>query len=183
MPLDPQTKVYLDQMEALNMPPLSALPPEVIRQGIAAQIASAPAGEPVAKVENRTIPGPAGEIPVRIYTPEGSGPFPVLVFFHGGGFTIGSLQTHDSPCHQLSTKVGAVVVAVDYRMGPEHRFPAAVDDCYAATAWASEHAAEINGDASRLAVAGDSAGGNPAAVISLRARDKGAPAVAFQLLL
>ena len=98
MPLDPQVKVYLDQIGELNAPALSTLPPEVVRQGIAVQYANAPAGEPVAKVENRTIPGPAGEIPVRIYTPEGSGPFPILVYFHGGGWVICTLDTHDVQC-------------------------------------------------------------------------------------
>ena len=183
MPLDPQTKTYLDQMAALNMPALSSLPPDVIRQGIAAQIASAPAGEAVAKVENRSIPGPAGEIPVRIYTPEGTGPFPVLVFFHGGGWVICNLDTHDGQCRSLANGAGCVVVSVDYRLAPEHKFPAAPQDCYAATLWVAEHAAEINGDASRIAVGGDSAGGNLTAVVTQMVRDQGGPRLVFQLMI
>lgn len=183
MPLDPQTKLYLDQMAKLQMPPLSALTPEVIRQGIAAQYASAPPGEPVANVVNRTIPGPAGEIPVRIYTPQGSGPFPVLVYFHGGGWVICTLDTHDTQCRSLANGAGCVVVSVDYRLAPEHKFPAAPEDCYAATCWVAEHAAELGGDASRLAVGGDSAGGNLTAVISQMARDQNGPRLIFQLLI
>lgn len=183
MPLDPQTKAYLDQMEALNMPPLSALPPEMIRQGIALQYANEPVGEPVAKVENRTIPGPAGEIPVRIYTPEGDGPFPILVFFHGGGWVICTLDTHDAPCRSLANGAGCVVVSVDYRLAPEHKFPAAPEDCYAATLWVAEHAAELNGDATRIAVGGDSAGGNLTAVVAQMVRDQGGPRLTFQLLI
>lgn len=183
MPLDPQTRVYLDQMAALNMPPLSAFPPEVIRQGIVAQYADMPAGEPVAQVENRTIPGPAGEIPIRIYTPEGDGPFPLLVFFHGGGWVICTLDTHDGPCRSLANGAGCVVVSVDYRLAPEHKFPAAPEDCYAATLWVAEHATELNGDASRLAVGGDSAGGNLTAVVTQMVRDQGGPQLIYQLLI
>lgn len=183
MPLDPQTKAYLDQMDALQMPPLSALEPAMIRQGIAAQYADAPLGEPVANVENRTIPGPAGEIPVRIYTPEGSGPFPILVFFHGGGWVICTLDTHDGQCRSLANGAGCIVVSVDYRLAPEHKFPAAPEDCYAATCWVAEHAAEIGGDASRIAVGGDSAGGNLTAVVTQMAREHGGPRLIFQLMI
>ena len=183
MPLNPQTQAWLDQMEALNMPPLSAMTPEVIRQGIAMQYASMPVGEPVAKVENRTIPGPAGEIPVRIYTPAGSGPFPVLVFFHGGGWVICTLDTHDGQCRSLANGAGCVVVSVDYRLAPEHKFPAAPEDCYAATVWVGEHAAELNGDASRLAIGGDSAGGNLTAVVAQMVRNQGGPHLTFQLMI
>ena len=175
MPLDPQTKVYLDQMAALNMPPLSALPLQVVRQGVAAQVASAPASEPVAMVVNRTIPGPAGEIPVRIYTPEGSGPFPALVFFHGGGWVICDLDTHDSLCRSLCNGAGCVVVSVDYRLAPEHKFPAAPEDCYAATQWVAGHAAEINANPGKIAIGGDSAGGNLTAVVAQMVRDQGGP--------
>ncbi|HEX7733606.1 MAG TPA: alpha/beta hydrolase fold domain-containing protein [Ktedonobacteraceae bacterium] len=183
MPLDPQTREYLDQMAALNMPPLSALQPEVMRQLIAAQVASEPPGEPVARVEDRTIPGPAGEIPVRIYTPEGEGPFPLLVYFHGGGWVICDLDTHDSGCRSLCNGAGCVVVSVDYRLAPEHKFPAAVEDCYAATSWVAEHAAEIDGDAAHLAVGGDSAGGNLTAVVAQLARDQHGPRLFLQLLI
>lgn len=183
MPLDPQTKMYLDQMAALNQPPFSVLTPDQIRRGIAGQFANMPAGEPVARVENRSIPGPAGEIPVRIYTPAGSGPFPVLVFFHGGGWVICNLDTHDAPCRSLANGADCVVVSVDYRLAPEHKFPAAPEDCFAATRWVAEHTAEINGDPARIAVGGDSAGGNLAAIVSQLARDNGGPRLIFQLLI
>jgi acetyl esterase len=183
MPLDPQTKAYLDEMAALNMPALSALPPEVIRQGIAVQFSQMPVSVPVAQVENRTIPGPAGEIPVRIYTPAGMGPFPVLVYFHGGGWVICSLDSHDDQCRRLTNGAGCVLVSVDYRLAPEHKFPAAPEDCYAATCWVAEHAAELNGDPTRLAIGGDSAGGNLTAVVAQMARDQGGPQLIYQLLI
>ena len=127
MPLDPQVQAYLDQMAALNPPPISVLTPEQVRQGIKMQFAQFGGGEPepIAHVENRTIPGPTGEIPVRIYTPEGSGPFPVLVYLHGGGWVICDLDTHDSICRSLANGVGSVAVSVDYRLAPEHKFPGA----------------------------------------------------------
>ena len=183
MPLDPQTKAYLDQMVELQMPPITALSPEAIRQGIAAQFASVPPGEPVASVVNRTIPGPAGEIPVRIYTPEGSGPWPILVYFHGGGWVICSLDSHDGQCRSLANGAGCIVVSIDYRLAPEHKFPAAPEDCYAATCWVAEHAAELGGDPARIAVGGDSAGGNLTAVVTQMARAQGGPRLIFQLLI
>jgi acetyl esterase len=183
MPLDPQAQVYLDQMAALNGPPLHTLTPEVIRQGTRMQLALLGEPEPVAHVENRTIPGPAGELPIRIYTPAGSGPFPVLVFFHGGGWVICDLDTHDPTCRSLANEVGCIVVSVDYRLAPEHKFPAAPEDCYAATQWVAKHAAEFNGDPSRLAIGGDSAGGNLTAVVAQMARDRDGPRLAFQLMI
>jgi acetyl esterase len=182
MPLDPQAQIFLDQMAAMNMPAMHTMTPEQIRAGTKLQPSwIEPA--PVAHVENRTIPGPAGELPVRIYTPAGSGPFPVLVFFHGGGWVICDLDTHDPTCRDLCNGAGCVVVSVDYRLAPEHKFPAAPEDCYAATQWAAAHAAEINGDPARLAIAGDSAGGNLAAVVAQMARDRGGPRLVFQLLI
>ena len=136
----------------------------------------------VAKVQDRSIPGPAGAIPTRIYTPAGSGPFPIFVYFHGGGWVIGDLETADAVSRELCQRVGCMVVSVDYRLAPEHRFPAAVDDSYAATKWAAENAAAIDGDANKLAVGGESAGGNLAAVVSHLARDSKGPAIAYQLL-
>jgi acetyl esterase len=184
MPLDPQIQAYLDQMAALNMPQLHTLMPEQVREGIAMQLAMENIEpEPVARVENRTIPGPAGEIPVRIYTPQGSGPFPALVFFHGGGWVICNLDTHDGLCRSLANGADCVVVSVDYRLAPEHKFPAAVEDCYAATKWVAENAAQLNVDASHIAVGGDSAGGNLSAVIAQMARDQGGPHLVFQLLI
>jgi acetyl esterase len=184
MPLDPQIQAYLDQMAAMNMPPIHTLTPEQVRMGIAMQLAmESIEPEQVARVENRTIPGPAGEIPVRIYTPQGSGPFPALVFFHGGGWVICNLDTHDGICRSLANGASCVVVSVDYRLAPEHKFPAAPEDCYAATQWVAQNAAELNVDASHIAIGGDSAGGNLSAVVAQMARDRGGPHLVFQLLI
>jgi acetyl esterase len=182
VPLDPQARMLLDQLEAIGTPPMSQQTPADARAafGMLAAVAG-PADAPV-PIEDRTVPGPAGEIPVRVYRPAADEPLPVVVYFHGGGWVIGDIATHDTTCQRLAAGVPAVVVSVDYRLAPEHCFPAAVDDCDAATAWASAHAAELGGDAARLAVAGDSAGGNLAAVVALRARDNGPP-IAFQLLV
>ena len=148
------------------------------------RIASVPKlNDPVAKVENRTIPAPGGKLPLRVYTPKGRGPFPILLWFHGGGWVLGSLDTGEDPCRSLCSRAGAVVVSVDYRLAPEHKFPAALEDCYAALKWCSERAGEINGDGKRLAVAGDSAGGNLAAATALYARDKHGPLVALHVLI
>ena len=138
---------------------------------------------PLASVADRTIAGPGGALPVRIYTPEGPGPFPIIVYFHGGGWVVGDLDTQDMIARGLAHGAQAVTVSVDYRLAPEHPFPAAVDDCWAATLWAAANAAELNADPARIAVAGDSAGGSLAAGIALRARDENGPAIAAQLLI
>jgi acetyl esterase/lipase len=183
MPVDPQVQFLLDQLAALDTPPINNLTPEYVRQQSRAQIAFFGEPEPIAHIENRTILGPQGDIPVRIYTPDGSGIFPLLVFFHGGGWVICDLDTHDGLCRGLANQASCVVVSVDYRLAPEHKFPAAPEDCYAATKWVAEHAAQLHGDASRIAVAGDSAGGNLTAVISQMARDRGGPPLIFQLMI
>lgn len=183
MSLDQQTRTFLDQLASLGAPPLEALPVEqgraVFRQVFGGS------GEPpaVASVSDREIPGPGGPIVLRIYAPTAAGPLPVLVYFHGGGWVLGDLDSHDPFCRALTNAAGCAVVSVHYRMAPEHRFPAAVDDCFAALEWVSRNAASFNGDATRLAVGGDSAGGNLAAVVSQKARDAGGPAIMFQLLI
>jgi len=182
MPLDPQAKVLLDQMAALGLPEMHTLSPEAARAQAEARRMGGPLA-PVANVEDRMIPGPAGEIPVRIYTPAGSSPFPALVFFHGGGWVVGSIPGSDHSCRALANGGGCVVVSVDYRLAPEHKFPAASDDSYAATRWVAENAAALGVDPARIAVGGVSAGGNLAAVVALMARDSGSPALVHQLLV
>jgi acetyl esterase len=185
MPLDPKARELLDLMA--DAPPIGSVPVEVMREETPAQMADlfrmGLVSAPVAAVEDRVIPGPAGELPLRVYTPDGRGPFPIVVFFHGGGWVLGSLDTHDPICRALCAGAGCVVVSVGYRLAPEHRFPAAADDALAATRWVAAHAAEVGGDPARIAVAGDSAGGNLSAVTALRIRDEGGPMLLGQLLI
>ncbi len=184
MQLHPQMKAILDQAAASGAKPFHTMTPAEARQAINALLeAFKGTPEPVAKTERREIPGPAGGIPVQIYTPEGKAPFPVLVYFHGGGWTIGEIASWDPFCRSLCNASGCVLMAVDYRLAPEHKFPAGPEDCYAAADWAAKNAAAIGGDPRRIAVGGDSAGGNLAAAVSLMARDRGAPNLAFQLLI
>ena len=183
MPLDAVVKVMLDQLAAQEGPAMFDVAPEAAREMYKATSAAAGAPAPVENVEDRSIPGPGGEIPVRIYTPASTEPLPALVYFHGGGWVIGDLDTHDSICRTLTNSAQCVVVSVDYRLAPEHTFPAAIDDAYAATAWVADHAEEIGVDKRRIAVGGDSAGGNLAAVVALIARGKNAPRLVYQLLV
>lgn len=134
-------------------------------------------------VEDHLISGPNGDIPIRVYTPTEKGPFPLLMFFHGGGFVLQTIETHDELCRKLSLETGCKVISVQYHLAPENRFPAAPEDCYAATKWAAENAEKLDGDASQLFVSGDSSGGNLAAVVCLMAKDRGVPAIAKQVLL
>jgi acetyl esterase len=181
MPLNPQVKTLLDQMAGL--PRLEELSVADARKQVERRIAVNLPTLPVAAVLNRTIPGPGGDLPVRIYTPDGNGPFPLMVFFHGSGFVLCNLDTHDSVCRNLCAAAGCVVVSVDYRLAPEHKFPAGPEDCYAATRWAAEHAPELNADPGRIVIAGDSAGGNMVAVTALMVRDRGVPALRGQLMI
>jgi acetyl esterase/lipase len=182
MPLDPQARALLEAMPP--MPDLASLDLAALRAGMDAQAMLAP-GEAcaVARVEDRRLPGPAGEIPVRIYWPDAPGPLPALVYFHGGGFVLCNLDTHDRTCRALANGSASVVVSVDYRLAPEHRFPAAPEDCYAATRWVADNASALGADPGRVAVGGDSAGGNLGAVVSQMARDRGGPALRYQLLI
>ena len=181
MPLDPQAQAVMDAVAALGFPPNHEVSPEEARaNGRARPRAVGPA---VARVEDRTIPGPDSELPVRIYTPEGEGPFPILAWFHGGGWVVGDLDSADATARNLTVGGQCVVVSVDYRLAPDTKFPGPAEDCYVATQWCANHAASLNADPSRLAVGGDSAGGNLAAAVSLMARDRGGPAIGFQLLV
>ncbi len=139
--------------------------------------------EPVAAVAERTIPGPGGDLVIRIYRPDRPGPLPVLVYFFGGGWVLGTIDTSDAICRSLTNTAGCATISVGYRLAPEHKFPAAVDDCFAAVSWVASHAAELGLDPARIAVGGDSAGGNLAAAVTLLARDHGGPALAHQLLV
>ncbi|KKK36885.1 esterase [Mesobacillus campisalis] len=180
--LKPQSQMYLEAFK--QMPAIHSLDPQAVRD----LFAMAPPVEvefaPLAKVEDRLIPvADDTEINIRIYTPEGQGPFPMFVYYHGGGWVIGDLATADASCRMLANKTGRVVVSVDYRLAPEFKFPVPVDDSYAALQWVSEHAAELNGNASNIVVGGDSAGGNLAAVMCIKSRDEKGPAIAGQVLI
>jgi acetyl esterase len=185
MPLDPQVVAVLERIRAAGNPEYWQMTPQQARDWHnrkAAILDVAPL--PVARIEDRRIPGPGGEIPLRIYTPrEAAVPSPVLVWLHGGGHVVGSLQSYDALCRTLALLADCLVVSVDYRLAPEHRFPAGVDDSFAALQWAGRHAHEFGGDPERIAIGGDSAGGNLAAVCAILARDAGAPPLVFQLLV
>jgi acetyl esterase len=185
--LHPQARALLRLMEEKGVPPTHTLTPTEARAFYRERRTFTQPDPPeVAAMRELEARGPAGPIPLRSYRPMGSvdhAVLPVLVYFHGGGWVIGDLDTHDVLCRQLCNRSGCAVIAVDYRMGPEHRFPAAVDDALAATRWVREQAAALRVDASRMAVGGDSAGGNLAAVAALAARDAGDLPLAFQLLI
>jgi acetyl esterase len=183
MPIDPHAAALIEVLDQ-QFPRIGAgLSASEVR-AVAKDMPRPPEVEPVGAVDDVAIDGPAGPIPIRVYRPAVDGSDgPGVVYFHGGGFVICDLDSHDGACRRLANALGAVVVSVDYRLAPEHRYPAAADDAYAATRWVAEHAAALGTDPRRLAVAGDSAGGNLAAVTALRARDRGGPPLAFQLLV
>jgi acetyl esterase len=178
MPVDAQFAPFLAQ--SAQMPPLSQIPIEALRAGGPAPQLVEPT--PVAQVIDRTIPGPKGDIRIRIYRPHAKDGLPLLLFMHGGGFILGDLESHDEAARVLTMAADCVTVAVDYRLAPENPFPAAPEDCFAALRWAARHAQEFGADPRRIAVAGDSAGGNLAAVMALRARDEGGPRLVGQVL-
>ncbi|MFT5421870.1 MAG: acetyl esterase [Candidatus Endobugula sp.] len=185
MPLDPQAKIFLDQVKTLANPSLHTLGAIKAREAFAERPALlAPEWVPMAAVVNRTIDTPDISIPVRIYTPiESTDLLPVFIFYHGGGMVIGTLDSYDTLCRQLASQSGCIVVSVDYRLAPEHKFPAAVDDAFAALVWTLAQAHSFGGDHSTIAIGGDSAGGSLAAVVAIMARDAPLPAIKFQLLI
>jgi acetyl esterase len=182
MPVDPQIQALLDK--GTGVPATHTLSVADARTQYEARIAIMAAPAPVEAVTERTIQGPGGDLRLRVYRPPGQGPFPLLAFFHGSGFVLCSLDTHDGMCRNLCAGAGCVVVSVDYRLAPEHKFPAGLMDCVFATRWIAAHASELDGDAKRLAVGGDSAGGNLAAAAAMRLRDEGGgPELCGQLLI
>jgi acetyl esterase len=182
MALHQQCKAFLEQVAAGGGRPLHELSPGEARANAMPAELGGPE-QPVHRVENRRLPGDGGLIPVRVYTPREASQLPAIVFFHGGGFVLGGLDSSDRTCRALANGSGCVVISVDYRLAPEHVFPAAADDAFAVTQFVAEHAADFGIDPTLLAVGGDSAGGTLATVTALRARDAGGPAIAFQLLV
>lgn len=185
--LEADARKLLDLIANKNQPPYEAMPPAVARACFkAGAFSMQPAPPQLGLIEDIVAPGPGGAIPIRHYRPLQaalSQPLPALVFFHGGGFTLGDLDTHDILCRQLCAQAGIAVLAVDYRLGPEHRFPAGHHDCYTALQWIAGHAQSLDIDATRLAVGGDSAGGTLAAACAIIAREAGGPALVYQLLI
>ncbi len=184
MALDPAAAGLLEQMAAAGMPALNELSPDEARAAAAAFAELGGPGDQVASAEDRTVPGPAGPIPVRVYTPtSGSAPRPALVYIHGGGWVIGDLEMVDGICRAVANRAECVVVSVDYRMAPEYKFPAPLDDCYAGLLWIAQHAHELGVDPNRIVVAGASAGAGLAAGLAILARDRGEVSLAYQLLI
>ena len=181
--LHPQIVQVLEAMAKAELRPIEAMTPAEARAQMEATARARKAEPlPVARVEERPIPGPGGEIRLRLYWPESATPVPAIVYYHGGGHVIGSLDSHDLVARNLCAGAGALVASVDYRMGPEHKFPSAVDDCFAALQWTHANAASLGADPVRIGVHGDSAGANLAAVAALLARDAGGPQLRLQSL-
>jgi acetyl esterase len=182
MSLDPQIAGLIEHLDG-GFPPVHEMTGAEARALIRSRFVPADRPEPVEAVDNRTVAGPSAPIPVRVYRPDSLQPLPIVVYAHGGGFVFCDLDTHDGLCRNLANLIPAIVISVDYRLAPEDRWPAGPADVYAVASWASDNAAELGGDAQRLVVGGDSAGGNLAAVTALMARDRNGPALAGQLLL
>ena len=180
--LDPQVEEYLHGLSERGLPPLHRLPLADARETYRNLSVSETTPEAVGSVTERSVPGPEGDVPTRIYTPNGDGPHPALVFFHGGGWMLGGLETHDALCRALTNATGCVVVAIDYRLAPEHPFPAGLEDCYTATRWVASNAEAIGAAPDTLTVAGDSAGATLAAGVGLLARDRNGPDIDYQVL-
>ncbi|MGA5546181.1 alpha/beta hydrolase [Mycobacterium sp. NPDC051198] len=182
MALDPDAAAIADALSAMLPGPMHTLGIEGARAVVAGFAAQSPPPPPLHSAQDRVIDGPGGPLPLRVYRPGPGDRLPVLVYLHGGGWAMGNLDGSEALCRTLSAKAGCVVVSVDYRLAPEHKFPAAVDDGFAALQWVADHVGEIGGDANRIAIGGDSAGANLSAAITILARDHGGPPIAFQLL-
>jgi acetyl esterase len=183
MALDPQAEAFLKQAAEAGAPPLESLTVSQAREFLRTLFGPQGAREPIKRVEDRMIDAGGARLPVRIFTPEGAGPLPLLVFFHGGGWVLGDCESYDTPCRALANAARCIVVSVEYRLAPEHKFPTAPEDCYAATLWTVRNAPSLGGDPSRVAIGGDSAGGNLTAVVAQMARDRGAPPLLLQVLV
>ncbi|HEY7205266.1 MAG TPA: alpha/beta hydrolase [Methylomirabilota bacterium] len=182
MPLDPQAQKVVDTIAALNLKPIKDSTPAEARESMRTRTAGLGPVEDVPAVADHRVPVEGGEITVRLYAPAGVGPHPVLVFYHGGGWVIGDLYTHDGLCRSIVNAAGCAVASVDYRLAPEFKFPVAVEDSYAALKWVAANGPRLGLDSARLAVGGDSAGGNLAAVMALLARDRRGPRILLQVL-
>ena len=182
MPVDPQLQPLLDLLATSGAPSITSLQPEAARALMAAMRGNAREVE-VHTIADHTAPGPAGDVPVRVYSPAGEGPFPLLVWIHGGGWVLGSVEESDPVARGLSVSADCVVASIEYRLAPEHPFPAGLEDCWAALRWCVDHADDLRVDPDRLAIGGDSAGGNLAAACTVLARDAGGPPLRFQLLV
>lgn len=184
MNLDPQIAAIIEALDGA-FPHVETMTGTGVREVIASRMVPVANPEPVGSVVDRVIDGPGGGIPVRIYHPARAGaePLPLLVYAHGGGFVFCGLDSHDGLCRDITNQLGAIVVAVDYRLAPEHGWPTAAEDVYTVTRWVSEHGTELGGDTRSVSVGGDSAGGNLAAVTALMSRDRGGPSLTAQLLL
>jgi acetyl esterase len=182
--IDPEARAYLEWLQSLGLPPLAEQGAEEARR-LARMRVPMLAGEPepVARIEDITVPGPRGPIGCRIYAPVESQALPALLYLHGGGWVVGDIDSHDSACRAIARRAGCLVMSVDYRLAPEHRFPAALEDAWAGLAWLRENAAAVGADPNRLAVGGDSSGGNLAAVLARWSRDRGGPPIAAQVLI
>jgi acetyl esterase len=184
MTLHPQAVAFIERVTEEGLPPLSTLPPTEARiwdEKITALLTKG--SESIDRVEDRRVLGLAGDIPIRIYSPITRATPGFLLYFHGGGWVLGNVNQVDYPCRLLANKTGRIVVSVDYHLAPEHKFPVAPEDCYAVTKWVAENAKDLGGNNERLAVCGDSAGGNLAAAVSLMARDRAGPIIEAQILI
>ncbi|QHS23203.1 alpha/beta hydrolase [Virgibacillus sp. MSP4-1] len=184
MAVVPSIQAFLDELKALPEIDMDRITPEQYRAKEKEMLAMDQGGERVEKVENRTLPLEGRDIPVRVYTPvEGEAQYPGLVYYHGGGWVIGDLDSHDSICRLIANQAKCVVVSVDYRLAPEHKYPAAVEDAYDSLVWVAGHTSEFDIDGQRLAVGGDSAGGNLSIVTCIKAYEQGGPDIKHQFLL
>jgi len=183
MPLDSQVQALLAELEQQGLPPFEQMSVPQAREVMGAFRDLQGEPEPVGEIRDVLAPGPAGRLPVRVYHPSPGTALPLMVYFHGGGWVIGNVEVLDKPCRALANATQCVVASVEYRLSPETKFPGAAEDAHAATVWLAEHADELGADRERLVVAGDSAGGNLAAVTALMSRDRGTPPIAYQLLL